>query len=109
MKSDMILRAEGNKKDFENLREDLEQDVEKIMRQIKQFRLKLKTKVKSKENPRGLLVQDELEYFKCFYMRHEQFSKLLEKDRTHWSENIHLSQKKSSALDQHLQDFIKRQ
>ena len=79
------------------------------MRQIKQFRLKLKTKIKSTENPKGLLVQDELEYFKCFDLRHDKFSKLLEKDQTHWRENVFQSRMKSSALDLHLQDFIKRQ
>ena len=106
MQIEMISSAKKIKANFETLKEELEMDVRIIMKKIKQLQLKLITNIRNQENLNGLLVQDEPEYFKCLEMKHEQFNNLLQRDQDHWITNIDLSKKKSSALGQHIRDFI---
>ena len=94
----MISEAKEQRQEFLSLQSHLKADFAELIVKQAEFRQKVKSNMRTKENPNGVLTRKESDYFECLEIKHEQFTNLLSQDEAHWGKNLELTIRDAEEL-----------
>ena len=108
MHQEEVSEAQQQIDGFRTLKPELDTDLQAVLEKIGALKIKIKSNVRGKDNPRGLLTRDADLYLACLTIQHEKLEGFYREDEAQWTEHLETVKAQASQMQAELEELMQK-